>query len=85
MVREGKSGIFIDAERVHHMNGTVALLRAIPGAMNEVVSYGQRTLVVAGAHNGFMWAWRTRDGYLLGLESCVPVLPSARRVAHIRL
>jgi hypothetical protein len=32
------------------MNGSVGPLRAIPGTMNEVVPYGQRTLVVAGAH-----------------------------------
>jgi hypothetical protein len=49
------------------MNGTV-------GPLGAILPYGQCTLVVAGAHNGFIWAWRMRDGYLLGLKDRVPVL-----------
>ena len=49
--QEERSGVFVDAESVHHMNGKVAPFRVIFGTMNEVAPYGQRTLFVAGAHN----------------------------------
>ncbi len=86
MVREGMWHV-CRCREIDRMNGTVPPLRGILSTMNEVIPYGQSTVVVAGAHKGFIWAWRTRDGYLLGLEDRdrVPGLASAHEVAHIHL
>lgn len=40
------------------MNGTVG---AILGTMNEVVPYGQRTVVVAGAHTMYLYGPGERE------------------------
>jgi 7-keto-8-aminopelargonate synthetase-like enzyme len=83
-VRYGQGGkewrVLFDAESIHRMNGTVAPLRAILGTMNEVVLYGQRTLVVAGAYTMYLYVPGER-----GMVACSGWRTSARPVAHIRL
>jgi hypothetical protein len=62
------------------MNGTVAPLRAILSTMNEIVLYGQRTLVVAGAYTMNLYVPGERE-----MVTCSGWRTSARLVAHIRL
>jgi 7-keto-8-aminopelargonate synthetase-like enzyme len=83
MIREGKCGMFVDSESVHHTNGTVSPLRAILGTTSEVVPYGQGTLVVAGAYAMGLYGLRER-----GMVTCSAGLGPrviALSIAHIRL
>jgi hypothetical protein len=59
-----------DAESIHRMNGTVAPLRANERGRSLRATHPGR---IQGVHNEFICAWRTRDGYPLGLEDqCLP-------------
>jgi len=69
-----------DAESILRMNGNVTPLRAILGTMNEVVLYGQRTLIVAGAYTMNLYLPGER-----GMVTCSGWRTNARLVAHIRL
>jgi len=71
-LREGKSSVFVAVESVYSMDGTVAPLRAILDAMNEVFPAGNAHLVVDEAHATGLYGPGCRGMVaLLGLEDRV--------------
>ncbi|KAF8485797.1 hypothetical protein DFH94DRAFT_622298, partial [Russula ochroleuca] len=84
-LRSGLSGtgggrsVLVSVESVYGMDGTVAPLRAMLSAMNEVFSTGEAHLVNFGRRrypcNGVIWAWRPSMRHSEGHPASDPSTP----------